>query len=135
MILKDFFIYAIEFTTLAAGATATGNIQIQADADFEVQKLSYFADIAGAAQTVTTQVVPLTTVLIVDAGSGRQIMNESIAVGALFGDGRIPFILPTPRVFAARSNITFTVANFSSATTYRLRLNLIGTKLFQVAGA
>ena len=67
-ILKDFFIYAITFDALAVGATATGNIQIQADADFEVQKLSYFADIAGAAQTVTTQVVPLTTVLIVDAG-------------------------------------------------------------------
>ncbi len=132
MVLKDFFIYAIEFTTLAAGATATGNIQIQADADFETQKLSYFADVAGAAQTVTTQVVPLTTVLIVDAGSGRQIMNEAVAVGAFFGDGRIPFILPTPRVFAARSNITFTVANFSASTTYRLRLNLLGTKLFQV---
>ena len=121
MILKDFFIYALTFDALAAGATATGNIQIQADADFETQKLSYFADIAGGAQTVTTQVVPLTTVLIVDAGSGRQIMNEAVAVGALFGDGRIPFILPTPRVFAARSNITFTVANFSAATTYRVR--------------
>lgn len=133
MILKDFFVYAIDFATLAAGATATDNIQIQADADFEVQKLTYFSDIAGAAQTLTTQVVPLITVLIVDAGSGRQLMDRAVAIPALFGDGRIPFILPTPRIFAARSNITFTLVNFSAATTYRTRLNLIGTKLFQTA--
>ena len=131
MILKDFFIYGIDFPSIVAGATATDNIQIQADADFETQKLTYFADIAGAAQTLTTQVVPLITVLIVDAGSGRQIMNVATAIPAFFGDGRIPFILPTPRIFAARSNVTFTLVNFSAATTYRIRLSLIGTKLFQ----
>jgi NAD(P)-dependent dehydrogenase (short-subunit alcohol dehydrogenase family) len=131
MILKDFFIYGIDFTALAPGATATDNIQIQADADFETQKLTYFADIAAAAQTVTTQVIPLITVLITDAGSGRQLMNVATAIPALFGDGKIPFILPTSRIFAARSNITFQVSNFDAAVTYNLRLSLIGTKLFQ----
>ena len=131
MILKDFFTYAIDFDSVAAGISATDNIQIQADADFEVQKLTFFADIAGAAQTVTTSVIPLMTVLIVDAGSGRQLMDRALAIPALFGDGKIPFILPTTRIFAARSNVTFTVVNFSAATTYRLRLNMIGTKLFQ----
>ena len=131
MILKDFFIYGIDFPSIVAGATATDNIQIQADADFEIQKLTQTSDIAGAAQTVSTQVVPLITVLIVDSGSGRQLMNVAVAVGSLFGDGRIPFILPTPRIIAARSNITFTMVNFSASTTYRIRLSLIGTKLFQ----
>ena len=131
MILKDFFIYGITFDSIAAGATATDNIQIQADADFETQKLTQTSDIAGAAQTESTKVVPLITVLIVDSGSGRQLMNEATAIPSLFGDGRIPFILPTPRIFAARSNITFTLVNFSAATTYRIRLSLIGTKLFQ----
>ena len=134
MILKDFFIYGIDFPSIAAGATATDNIQIQADADFEVQKLTQTSDIAGATQTESTKVVPLITVLIVDAGSGRQIMNVAVAIPSLFGDGRIPFILPTPRIFAARSNITFTLVNFSAATTYRIRLSLIGTKLFQTKG-
>jgi hypothetical protein len=131
MILKDFFIYHIDFPSIASGASATDNIQIQADADFETQKLTYFSDIAGAVQTLSTQVVPLVTVLITDAGSGRQLMNVPVSIPELFGDGRIPFILPTPRIFAARSNITFTLANFSAATTYRVRLSLIGTKLFQ----
>ena len=131
MILKDFFIYGITFPSIAPGATATDNIQIQADADFEVQKLTQFSDIAAAAQTVSTQVLPLVTVLIVDSGSGRQLMNEAVAIPALFGDGRIPFILPTPRIFAARSNVTFTLVNFDAAVTYQVRLSLIGTKLFQ----
>lgn len=131
MILKDFFTYSIDFDSVAAGLSETDNIQIQADADFEIQKLTFFADIAGAAQTVTTSVIPLMSVLLVDAGSGRQLMDRALAVPALFGDGKIPFILPTTRILAARSNLTVTVVNFSAATTYRLRLNFIGTKLFQ----
>lgn len=131
-ILKDFFIYHIDFTALAAGTTQTDNIQIQADADFEVQKLTYFADIAGAGQTLDTLVVPLTTVLIVDSGSGRQIMDRAVPIPSFFGDGRIPFILPQPRIFVQRSNITFTLVNFSVAITYNIRLSLIGTKLFRV---
>jgi hypothetical protein len=130
VIAEDFFTYSINITSIAAGATSTGFIQIEAEADFLVQKLTYFADIAGAAQTLTGLVVPLVSVVILDTGSGRQLMNEAVPIPTLFGDGRLPYILPTPKLFSKNSRINTTFANFSAGTAYRLWLNFEGKKIF-----
>jgi len=127
---KDFFTYNAVFSALANGASATQNILIEASSDFVWQKSEYFADIALAAQTDSTRVIPLVTVLIVDSGSGRQIMDVPVPISSLFGDGKYPYILPLPKVYSARSNIAITVQNFSAATTYNLRLSLTGMKVF-----
>lgn len=129
-IAKDFYIYEEDFDSIANGQSGTGNINIQADSDFVIQKLTYFADIAGAAQTANTRVVPLMTVQLTDTSSGRQLFEEPVAVEALFGNGQLPFILPTPKILPARSTFQVEVANFSASTTYRLRLSFIGYKLF-----
>lgn len=128
----DFFVYnPLVFSALAAGATLTQNIAIQADSDFCLQKLSYNADIAAATQTDSARVVPLITTLITDSGSGRQLMNTDIPVPGLFGLGNQPFILPKPKWFAANSNIAVKVTSFVAAgTTYNLYLNFIGFKRF-----
>lgn len=127
---RDFFVYSILFS-LNAGAATEGAILIQADSDFELQKLSMFATIAAAAQTEATRVLPLATVQLTDTGTGRSVFNAPAAIPALFGDGRIPFILPTTKVFSANASVTVAVANFSAATNYdTLRILLIGSKLF-----
>lgn len=127
---RDFFVYAINFLSFAPGAT-NGSIQIQADADFELQKLSMFADIAQAVQTASTRVLPLVTLQMTDTGTGRQVFNTEIPIPAVMGDGQIPFILPTTKIFSANASIQFAVTNFSAATTYDLRILLIGSKVFQ----
>lgn len=129
-ILKDFFIYEVDFSALAFGASSTGNINIQADSDFELQKLCYFADIAAASQTDDLRVIPLVTINITDSGSGRFLSSDAVPVASIFGTGQIPFILPTPKIFSARSTVSIEVANFSAATTYNLRLSFIGAKIF-----
>jgi hypothetical protein len=129
-IAKDFYIYEEDFDSVANGQSGTGNIAIQADSDFVIQKLSYFADIGGAAQTADNRVIPLMTVQLTDTGSGRQLFEEPVSIPALFGTGELPFILPTPKVLPARSTFQVDVANFSDSTTYRLRLSFIGYKLF-----
>lgn len=135
--VEDFFVYGVDFIggTLTAGTTVSGNIQIQADSDFKLIKLAQFADIAGAVETESSAVLPLCTIQMVDSGSGRQLFITPTAIPSIFGSGRLPFIMPIPRIFKARSNIAFTVANFSAATTYNLRLSLIGTKIFQMGPA
>jgi hypothetical protein len=130
-ILKDFFVYQEDFSAIANGATASGNINIQADSDFVVQKLTYFADIAAAVQTDSSRVIPLVSVLVTDTGSGRNLMESALPISNLFGTGEIPFILPQPKMFLARSTITVTLANFSAATTYNIRLSFIGYKIFR----
>ncbi|MDE2019680.1 MAG: hypothetical protein KGJ13_05045 [Patescibacteria group bacterium] len=130
--VEDFFIYEIDASALAAGGVFNGNIQILADSDFRWTKFAGFADIAGAAQTDSGRVIPLVTVNIVDTGSGRNLMSSAVPWGAYIGSGTLPFILPVPRIFKARTNIAVTMTNYSAATTYNLRLSFIGSKIFQL---
>lgn len=131
-IYTDFYVYSAVFTALAVGASATQNITVQADSDFILQKLTYQADIGAAAMTDSSRVVPLVTVLITDSGSGRQIMDRAIPVATFFGTGKLPFILPNPKVFKARANITIQATNYSAASAYNLYLSFIGIKTFTV---
>ena len=130
--IKEFFTYQEDFSAVASGASATGNINIQADSDFVLQKLTYYADIAAAAQTANTRVIPNATIVITDTGSGRQLMESAVPIASLFGTGQLPFILPTPRLFQARSTISLIVANFDAAVTYNIRLSFSGYKLYQL---
>lgn len=128
---RDFFVYPITFSGLLAGSALQGAVQIQADSDFELSKLTFFADIATADQTEATRVLPLVTVQITDTGTGRALFSQPVPVPAIMGDGRIPFILPTPKIFSANASVAFLVSNFSGATDYNLRIAMIGAKIFQ----
>lgn len=128
---RDFFVYGVNFVAVAPNTPSQAAVQIQADSDFELQKLAYFADEAFADQTEDSRVLPLMTLQLIDTGTGRQLFNTPIPIPAIAGDGRIPFILPTTKVYAANSSITVAVANYSLTSAYGLRLALIGTKIFR----
>ena len=127
---RDFFAYTIAFVALASGAASQGAIQIQADSDFELSKFTMFADIAAAVETEATRVLPLVTIQITDTGTGRALFNAPLPIPAIMGDGRIPFILPVPKMFSANASVVVEVSNFSAATTYNLLLLLVGAKIF-----
>ena len=127
---RDFFAYTLTFASLLAGTAAQGAIQIQSDSDFELSKFTMFADIAQAAQTEATRVLPLVTIQITDTGTGRSLFSSLLPIPAIMGDGRIPFILPVPKIFSANASVAVQVANFANATDYNLRLLLIGAKIF-----
>lgn len=129
-LIADLFSYELDFTGLLAGTSASGSFQIQANTDFRWTKSMFFADIAGAPQTFTGIVIPLITASIVDQGSGQTFMATPVPVPSVFGLGMLPFILPVPRTFKGRSAVSVTVANFSAATTYNLRLTFGGQRLY-----
>jgi len=129
-VARDFYVYQENFLALASGATANGSIEVQADSDFVLQKMNYFADIAAAAQTPTTGVIPLVTLQLIDTGSGRNLFESAVPIPSIFGTGQLPFVLPIPRVFFARSTIALQVTNFDAAETYNLRLSFIGYKAY-----
>lgn len=130
------FVYEMDFANLVHATNANGNIQIQADSDFKWSKGAVFGDLAGAAQTDSSQVVPQVTVQIIDSGTGRNIFQNPIQVTSFFGlKSGLPFILPVPYIFKARSNLAFAVSNYSAAQDYtNLRLSLIGSKIFYGSG-
>lgn len=127
----DFFVYSASAVALAAGASQTVNFTIQAEADFMLSKMTMFADVAAAAQTESTKIVPLVSILISDTGSGRNLMDTNVAIPNIFGYGDLPFILPRQRIFVANSVVNVTFTNFSAATTYNLKLSFIGEKAFK----
>lgn len=131
VINKDFYIYTSNIISIAAAASASDNINIEADSDFYLQKLSFFADVAAAAQTDSSRVLPLVTIQITDTGSGRQLFSSETPIPAVFGYGSIPFILPNPRRFAANSVISIAYTNYEAVNTYQLYLAFIGMKIYR----
>ena len=88
------------------------------------------ADINDAAFTVNSQPVPNISILITDTGSGRQLMNAPVSVSNIFGLGREPKVLRTPRWFASMAQIQVAVTNYDAAVNYNLRLSFVGAKFF-----
>lgn len=130
VISKEFNVYQASFASLAAGASASSSITVQSEADFLLQKLTFFADIAAAAQTDSTRIIPLITILITDSGTKRQLMSAAVPVASIFGTGEIPFLLPQPKAFKARSSILIQASNYSVGSTYNLYLSFIGTDIY-----
>jgi len=132
--LEDFYVYNAIFGSLAAAATGTDNVNIQADANFKIQKITCFSEIAGGAQTDSSRVIPLITVQVTDTGSGRQLMDAEVPISNIAGTGEIPFILSQPKIIAARSVLEVNVTNVSAGTTYaNTWISFIGVKMFPVA--
>lgn len=130
-IFRSFFTYTnIAIASIAAGGSSSPIIQIQNDADFELQKMTYYCDL-NASATESSRAYPQLSLMITDSGSGTQLMNTPVPFGSIMGNGELPFILPQVRVFVRNSNITLSIANFSAATTYyNIYVLLIGRKLF-----
>lgn len=128
---RDFFVYEAETVAIATGGVTADTIQIQADADFIWQKAAYEADIAGAAQTANTRVVPNVLIQITDTGSNRQLFFNPIPIVNVFGIGALPFILPNPRLFIKTSTIQIDFTSFEAAVTPTVRLSFIGYKFYR----
>ena len=136
---RDWYSYTATVPSASFGAAATyqATISIEADSYFYLNALSYQADIAGGALTESTNVLPIATVVILDTGSGRQLMAQPASLVAIAGDGKRPYRLPKPRRFAPTSQIVLTFVNLSAATAYNIRFTLHGFKVYsqQAIGA
>jgi hypothetical protein len=130
--IPDHFIYVVRVSALAAGASASASINIEANSDFVWVKTCYNADVAGAAQNEDSRTIPLVRASITDSGSGVNLQNSPVPVSAMAGHEGLPQVLSQPRTFSANSNVSFTFSNYSAATTYaNLEVSLIGyRKLF-----
>lgn len=128
---RDFFVYTAQTIALPVAGNATATIQIQADADFILQKLSYQADLAGVAQTDAGRIIPNASVQITDTGSNRQLFFTPVPISSIFGTGQLPFILPNPRLFIKTSVIQIDFTSFEAAVTPTIRLAFIGYKFYR----
>lgn len=131
-IWRDFFVYGFPAVTdLAAGGQITVNLNIQSDSDFEWIYGAYQYSRAEAAFTESSRPIPNSRVLLIDAGSGRQLSNQAVPIENLFGIPWQPYELPISKVFKANTTISAQVTNFDAAVADgNLQLQLVGYKIF-----
>lgn len=116
--------------SIAAAASTTNTILFDNDSVFEWTKITAVADLAGAAQTNSTIVIPLVTVQIQDTGQGAYYSNAPVPLLSYAGSWGLPYVLPAPQFIAPNATLQFTWNNYSAGTTYlNLRLQLHGFKI------
>lgn len=128
------FTYSIDFNNLTgAWSQASGQIQIEADSAFVIK-----AQVV-TCENVDTEItpdpsLPAIKVMLTDGGSTRKLMNQPAYVASLFGDARLPFILPTEKFLSPSSNLQVQITSpVSFAKTYNLQLSFVGEKRYYLS--
>jgi hypothetical protein len=112
--------YNLTFAALAAGASASQTLNIAANADFIALTVHHRANVAAAAQNVSTKTAPLVRMLVTDSGSNEQFTNSAVDLENYSTNGNIINSLPYPRIISGRSTLTVTLTNFDAASTYNI---------------
>ncbi|MGH8677508.1 MAG: hypothetical protein ACREUQ_04055 [Burkholderiales bacterium] len=123
-VIEEPFAYSITFT---AAGSVNGVIQIQADADFKIMAGAFFSGDADV--TADTWVIPDLTVLLTDTGNGRQLSDQPLQVSNWFGDAKLPFVWPVPKLLTARSTLQVQISEAQD-----LQLVFHGVKLYPLPG-
>jgi hypothetical protein len=109
--------YNLTFSSLAAGASATQTLNIAANADFIALVIHHRANVAAAAQNVSTKSAPLVRMLVTDSGSNEQFTNSAVDLENYSTNGNIINTLPYPRIISGRSTLTVTLSSFEASQT------------------
>ncbi len=128
----DFFGQALNFAALAPAGQATGSFTIAADSDFILAAINVQADVAAAAQTYNSDVLPLITMMLQDTSTGRYLFDNPVPISAVCGNARFPGYLNQPRFIPAKTVMQVQVVNYDAAATYNLRFAFLGRKVFDL---
>jgi hypothetical protein len=105
---------------IAATGSDTQQLNISANADFILLGIRARADIAAAAQTVSSLVAPLARMLLTDSGSNEQFTQQAIDLMNYTQVGTVEVELPYPRIVAGRSSLQVQMFNYSAASAYNI---------------
>lgn len=116
-------IAAAQFAAAMAAAVPLA-FNLAAGYDFLWSETTYYADIAGAAQTDSTRVIPEAMVQFFLAQEPYQ--GEELPLQSVAGDGRHPYQLPVPFWIRGQAALVLNVRNASAATAYNLWVTISG---------
>ncbi len=129
---KNEFTYVTQISSsLTNTGSTSSSFNIDGDSDFFWTKLSAFALVADDGTVVDSEELPAVAIIITNNTTGRQYMNNAVALPSISGSGRLPFILPMVTYFQAKATITvdYTGLNDNKVYSY-LQLSFIGIKAF-----
>ena len=129
--------YTVTFSALTAGSTQSTPLQIGANGDFFLTRISFYAQpAAGTAVTYSTFIVPAARLQITDSGSDEQFANGPVDISnfANLGPGSNDFRdEPYPRIVTGRSTLNFQITSYEASASYNIDVVLTGVlvKTFQ----
>lgn len=129
----DWFGYVFPtFSAIAVGATQQQQIIIQADSDFELRRICYHYDRAGAAFTQQTRPIPNISIQIQDSGSGRNLFNAAVPLTSVANaPDQAQRDMTWPKIFARNSTIVVQLTNFDAAVSDgNTRISFLGRKIY-----
>lgn len=136
---EDFFVYTIgpnpqtnAGLTLAPGASAILNFQIQADSSFELHAITC-QSYSGVAPAFPS----LVTMMLSDGGTGRNLFSAPVPLALVAGAtqntnaGMLPHWLTVARRFVSNSQLNVSLLNTDTAVTFsNLEISFIGRKIY-----
>jgi hypothetical protein len=114
----------------AAGGVVQGFFLVDTSAPFMLVSTTFQSDLAGGAVTVSTRVSPNWVITIQDQASNRNWQNGPVPIPSIFGDAKLPYFWPEPRLIPANTNILLTVTNYDAAAVHNTRLTFQGYRLY-----
>jgi hypothetical protein len=123
------YAYRAKFTGLAAGASDTKEININANGDFVLMQPNYRAWI----DDTDSDVSPLITVQLTDTGSSQQLTNDQVDITTYMGHIRTAdYAFVYPRIISGRSQVSIQLWNNSTALTYNVEITFVGVQVQQL---
>lgn len=124
---KYYFGYSFVIASINSGATGSVNTQINGDADFLVQSLTF-----AVFDTTTNALVasPYSTIQITES-NGVTFWDQAQPLVNVAGTGQLQFILPEARLLSKNNNIQATIVNVSSTNAQKYYVTMNGKKLFR----
>jgi hypothetical protein len=111
-------------------------VRIDSDSDFAVQKIAYSYQYDNVIGDAADRPIGHFQLRIFDSTTGRYWDNGFVEIDTIAGTGTLPFVLPTPKVMVANSEIKITlraatVPDPDTQPAFFFILNFIGDKLFR----
>lgn len=118
----------------AVGGSATGQLAINANADFVCMRISYAASL-GTAQTVSSKPVAQVRATIIDAGSARPFFNTATALENFASNEYPNRFLSYPRWLSANTTLSIQLVGYGAAAeSYDIDLTFDGVSVRQFSG-
>ena len=139
-IIPGIYSFFWDTDVLTAGITLVRSNTIQSDSHFISRYVNIATYTGGASLVLSTATAPL-EIQLVDTGSGRFLFDDFVpiqtvcgGVAAGAGNGLLPFIWPEPWLIRAGGTCQCQIKNISAATVSRVKVVLIGLKVYPLRG-
>lgn len=129
-LLLETYGYSVTFSAITAGASSTATLNVNGNADFLCLGLCHRANVAAAAQTVSSKVSPLVRLLITDAATGKQWWNTATDIENVSENGPTPKSLWWPRMVQGKSSLVITATSYEAANSDAFDLLLCGVNVY-----